>query len=130
MINGEALILRSGCGVAEFLGTSGSPRDILKSYAESRNLRCHADLGSTNAHTFVVMSTTGKAFETFNTYLRKYKLGTSVKTKKARNLNHGGWGSQHGTMIQAMLYQPDHEKLTEWYQKNFDKDYELKTINE
>lgn len=124
--NPQTNILRSGCGIAEYRGTAGTPKEVLEGYAKSRSKKCNSYQGITNAHNFVVFTVNVGHCKAFGAYVRKHKLGKVLKTQSVININHGGWLSKDGSEIFAILYTPDHEALTEWYQENFDKDFELK----
>lgn len=119
-------ILYSGCAVAEFAGTSVPAEQLLKNYVESRNEKCNIRLGITSAHNFVIMSFNEDSRGGLKEYVRRNKLGTIQQTKPQKNINHTGWGSKGTKEVYAVLYTPDHEALTRWYQKKFDANYQLK----
>lgn len=132
-------ILNSSCATAEFLGVSGSGVDVLKAYTVSRNTvhpvtglaqKANLRLGVSNAHAFVVITFSDyqKGCKELEETIKKKKLGKVWVSEQVRNPNHGGWKSVgvSGSKCTAVLYQPDHARLTKWYQKNYQKDYELK----
>lgn len=140
----ELKILRSGCAVAEYNGTRYSTKEVLENYCLARvgkyknfkgeivdgtgdYYKVNKHLGTTYAHTFVVMSVVdGYDYcKDFCRYVRRHGLGRAQKSAVAKNLNHTGYGTDGQSPVFVILYQPDHEGLTKWYQENFDSTYVL-----
>lgn len=122
-------ILKSGCAVAEFRGTSGTPYDTLKRYCESLNggIKINKNLGSTNAHVFVIMSGTDSKGTELKSYIEKNKLGEVRVLSGYKNTNHFGWFSDHQypSTTWALLWAPDFKKLVKWAKTNVREDYEI-----
>lgn len=131
-------ILYSGCAVAEFKGTYSSNETVLKNYAYSRNhtrvnpvtgakviQKANKRLGVTNAHNVVIMSSNRSDFSDIKKYIHRHRLGKAWLSVPARNINHTGWHSSGQSEVIVLMYQPDHDALTKWVKRNFDKNYEL-----
>jgi len=122
----QSQVMRSCCAIAQFKGTMGTAKETMKHYAESRNENCHKVMGVSNKHTFVIMSFNNGKHDKLRDYIRRHKLGHSVKSKSAPNVNHSNrWTSTYGRLVTVVTYQPDHVALTKWYKKNFNSEYEL-----
>lgn len=124
-------LLRASCGVAEFRGTSHHFTDqVLQNYVRERNSTDAASAGYSNKqHTFVVMVFVKGFAEDFDDYVKAHQLGEIVSSEYRENINHSGlWlpkGSGNGRELRVVVFTPNHQKLTEWYQEKYDKDYQL-----
>jgi len=128
MGNGDLRILRSGCAIAEFRGTDGDPEETLHQYALSRNTdygQANAELGRTNAHAVVIMSGFPKYMAMFDSYITQRDLGRAWLSDSKPNINHQGWNGGGDSDVVCLMYQPDHDALTEWVRENYESDYEL-----
>lgn len=121
-------LLANSCGVAEYRGTLYNFADqVLQNYVKERGT---ADVGSygNRQHTFVVMTFKKGYAEDFDDYVKAHNLGEVVSSEWRRNINHSGmWNpsKDYGDELRVVVFTPDHQKLTEWYQEKFDKNYSL-----
>lgn len=121
-------LLRNSCGVAEYRGTMHNFADqVLQNYARERSSGDRLSYGN-NQHTFVIMVFKKGYAEDFDDYVKAHSLGEIVSSEWRRNINHSGlWNPKKhcGDELRVVVFTPDHQRLTEWYQEKFDKDYSL-----
>ena len=124
-----SMILYSSCAVAEYRGTKGDAKNVCRLYTVSRNKTSYSRIGYSSAHTHVIISFTEHGLcsaSDFCKFIRENRLGNCVKSVARPNINHGGWDKKGGTIVQCVLFTPNHEALTKWYQREFDVEYNLK----
>lgn len=123
-------LTHSGCSSADYRGTSyHEASDLLANYARERGRTNTTEAGYSNKqHTFVFMTIVEGMAPDLEKYIKKHELGSVVMTEPHVNINHSGdWyiKDYHGSKLFAVIYIPNHRNLTDWYVKNFNKDYKL-----
>jgi len=112
------------CGLRFAEGVKGEAIEVLKKYIIGRR--------EASAHTYVVMTfvedNASYKCKEFIALIRELKLGSVMRTKANRNINHGGWGGTGGNQLCVVVLTPDHQAMTDWYQKFVDPAYKLKRI--